>query len=276
MDISYLRHKANRIRNSILEMCIRTGGHVASSFSCVEILVTLYHGRVLKFDPKRPDMKERDHFILSKGHGETVLYAVLADLGFFPEDWLVSEYRNGNCLLGGHPDKSIPGVEVTTGSLGHGLGLAAGISLAVNLNGHSNRQYVLLGDAECTEGSVWEAALFAGKNKLNKLVAIIDRNRIGSIDFTENFTSLNPLREKWQAFGWETAECDGHDFSDIKRCLELAENRQSDKPFSIIANTIKGRGVSFMENQPIWHTKSLTNRQEIERAREELKWSCDE
>jgi len=149
-----LKRKANEIRNRVLDMCLCSGGHIASSFSCVEILVALYFGGILNVDPKNPEWEERDRFILSKGHGETVFYAILADIGFFPEEWTQSSYRCGNCFLGGHPDKSIPGVEVTTGALGHGLGIACGLSIAAKMDDKKHFQFVLMGDRECTKGSV--------------------------------------------------------------------------------------------------------------------------
>ncbi len=266
-----LKSKASQIRNKVLRVCANTGGHLVSSFSCVDILVALYHGGILKINPNNPQDDSRDRFILSKGHGETALYAVLADLGFFPADWIETRCRKGDCLLGGHPDIKIPGVEITSGSLGHGLGVAAGISLAAKMDGKSHFQFVLMGDAECTEGSVWETALFASKHALNNLVAIVDRNYIGILDFTENYTSLEPLTEKWKSFGWETRICNGHSFKELSDTLTYARQRDTAGPLIIIAETVKGKGVSFMENNPAWHVRSLSGKEEIERAKEELK-----
>ncbi|MGA1868169.1 MAG: transketolase [bacterium] len=272
MDMIKLDRKAHQMRYKILKMCICTGGHIVSSLSCVDILVALYYGGILNVDAGNAEWGERDRFLLSKGHGETALYAVLADRGFFPAEWITSRYRQGNCVLGGHPDKKIPGVEVTTGSLGHGLGLAAGISLAAKMDKKNHFQFVLMGDAECTEGSVWEAGLFASKNKLNNLIAIVDRNNIGSIDFTEDFTSLEPFSDKWEAFGWEVAVCNGHSFDELIKVFRYARSRDTTKPFIIIAQTVKGKGISFMENDPMWHARSLTSEKEITHAKEELQW----
>jgi transketolase len=251
-------------------MCVSTGGHLVSAFSCVDILVTLYYDGILNVDPNNPEWEDRDRFILSKGHGETALYAILADLGFFPADWIETDYRQGECGLGGHPDRKTPGVEVTTGSLGHGLALAAGLSLAAKMDGRTHFQFVLMGDAECTEGSVWEAALFASKKALSNLVAIVDRNHIGSIDFTENYTSLEPFQDKWESFGWETNLCNGHSFEELHDIFLYARSRDRCQPFLIVAETIKGKGVSFMENDPTWHARSLSDADDIKRARKEL------
>jgi transketolase len=272
VDIAGLEHKANQIRNKILQMCIRTGGHIVSSLSFVDILVTLYYGGNLNFDANNPEWENRDRFLLSKGHGETALYAVLADLGFFPASWLETRYRRGDCHLGGHPDIEIPGVEITSGSLGHGLGLATGISLSAKMDNKAHLQFALMGDAECTEGSVWEAALFASKHRLNNLIAIVDRNRIGSIDFTENFTSLEPFCDKWKSFGWETTVCNGHDCKELHEAFQYARSSDTSQPLMIIAETIKGKGIPFMENDPTWHVRSLSSEEEIIRATEALQW----
>lgn len=273
MHVQELKKKANQIRNLVLEMCVQGGGHIASSFSCTEILVALYYTGILQIDPQNPEAENRDRFILSKGHAETALYAILSDKGFFPKDWIVSSYRKGDCKLGGHPDYQIPGVEITSGALGHGLGIASGISLAAKMDGKDHYQYVLMGDAECTEGSVWEAALFAAKHELNNLIAIIDRNHIGSLDFLENYTSLEPLAEKWKSFGWATHQINGHDFTQLQETIATVKKRSINTPIVIIAETIKGKGVSFMENEPIWHVKSLFGEGQIQQAKAELKRS---
>ncbi len=275
VNITGLGRKANQIRNQILQMCISTGGHIVSSLSCVDILVTLYYGGNLNVDANNPEWEARDRFLLSKGHGEAALYAVLADLGFFPASWLETRYRRGDCHLGGHPDREIPGVEITSGSLGHGLELAAGISLAAKMDNRVHLQFVLMGDAECTEGSVWETALFASKHRLDNLVAIVDRNHIGSIDFTEKFTSLEPFCEKWKSFGWETAVCNGHDCKQLHGAFQYARSREASRPFIIIAETIKGKGISFMENDPTWHVRSLSSEEDVKRAMEELQCGKD-
>ena len=170
-----LTQKARQLRLKMVQMCAQNGGHIASALSCIDIMVALYYGDVFKFNPQNPAWDDRDRFILSKGHGETALYAILADCGYFPGEWLETRYRRGDFFLGGHPDIHIPGVEATTGALGHGLSLAAGISLASKMDARTHLQFVLLGDAECTEGSIWEAAIFASKHNLENLIAIVDR-----------------------------------------------------------------------------------------------------
>jgi transketolase len=271
MTIRELENKANQIRNLVVEICAKKGGHVVSSLSYVDIIVALYYGGALKFDPLKPEWETRDRFILSKGHGELALYATLADLGFFPKEWLDTRYRCGDCFLGGHPDCKIPGVEVSSGSLGHGLSLACGISKASKLNNKKNRQFVLMGDAECTEGSVWEAALFAAGHSLNNLVGIVDRNRIGSLDFIENYTQLEPFADKWRIFGWEVFECDGHNINEMLDIFSTIEQSKVEKPFMLIAKTIKGKGVSFMENDPAWHVKTIEDQKQLAWARKELR-----
>ncbi len=265
------KKKSKEIRRKIVEITSICGGHIASSFSYVDILVAIYYSGIFKHNPGKPDWQERDKFILSKGHGETALFTVLADLNYFPEAWLNEHYRRGNCYLGGHPDYKIPGVEITTGALGHGLGIASGIALASKKENEKNFHYVLMGDAECTEGSVWEAALFAAKHKLNNLIAIIDYNKIGSIDFIENFTSIAPFKDKWEAFGWEVMEIDGHNFKEIISALKYSKKREKSSPLAIIAHTVKGKGVSFIENDPTWHVKKLSTTDEIDKALSELK-----
>ena len=255
----YLLSKSIELRKKIVNLCIKNGGHIASSLSCVEILTLIYYSDIFNFRPSSPNCSRRDRFILSKGHAESALFTILADKGFFPEFWLAEHYRQGDCRLGGHPDKAVPGVEISTGALGHGLNIGVGMAMAAKMNSEKQYYIILLGDAECTEGSIWEAALFAAKNELSHLVAVIDRNKIGSIDFTEKFTSLNSLAEKWKAFNWDVRECDGHDCKELFKQFFYAKNRTDKKPLIIIANTIKGKGISFIENQPTWHVKSLVD-----------------
>ena len=265
--IKELEDIAFRIRGKVVLMSLPAGGHISTSLSCTEIMVSLYHGGILQQTKDNFEEKNRNRFILSKGHSETGLYAVLADYGYFPEEWLKT-YRQGSCKLGGHADHHVPGVEITSGSLGHGLSFGCGVSIAAKMNGTDNVQYILLGDAECTEGSIWEAAIFASKNSLNNLIAIIDRNHIGSLDFTKNFTDLSNLKEKWESFGWNCIEIDGHSFQSIFDSISFA--KKGNKPTVIIAQTIKGKGLSFMENDPIWHVKGLTDPEEVAMAKKEL------
>jgi transketolase len=267
-----LKKKANQLRNWIFEVSLKSGGHVASAFSCVEVITALYYGGFLNVDPQNPEWEDRDRFILSKGHGELALYTTLADLGFFPADWIDTRYRGGDCFLGGHPDRHIPGVEVISGSLGHGLGLAAGISMAAKMDGKTHRQYVLLGDSECTEGSIWEAAMFASKHELSHLTCIVDRNHMGVLTFTENFTGLDPFIDKWTSFGWDASAVNGHDFQEISDALALRSSDKSTKPRLIVAETIKAKGISFMENVPLCHVYGVSKDEEITQARQDLEW----
>ena len=268
--IAELEKKANWTRQQTLEMCAGiSGGHLASSFSCIDILVALYYGGILRFDPANPDWDERDRLIVSKGHGAIGLYPILSDLGFFSGDEL-SAYCQGGSMLGSHPDHLTPGIEVIGGSLGHGLGLATGLALGARMDGKGYMTVALLGDGECYEGSVWEAAMFAGHHELNNLAAIIDRNQLCAIDFTENCLRLNPLEDKWRAFRWEVKSINGHSFEEISAAFKNFRSRRSNKPLLIIANTTKAKGISFMENNPLAHTL-IPSGEQLERAREEIK-----
>lgn len=262
-----LQKKAKQVRQEILEMCARAeSGHVASSLSCVEILVALYYGRILRFDPANPNWEERDRFILSKGHGVIALYPILADLGFFAKEELQKLCQPGG-ILGNHADDNVPGIELTTGSLGHGLGIGAGLALAAKMDGKPYKTFVLLSDGECHEGSTWEAAMFAGHHELNNLIAVVDRNNLSAIDFTENYLRLEHLPSKWKAFGWNVTVADGHSFDSL---LAAYESPTFHRPMVIIAKTVKGKGVSFMENDPIAHTL-VPRGEQLEKAKGELK-----
>jgi transketolase len=266
-SVTELESKARWLRREILEMCAKAGtGHVSSAFSCVEIAVSLYYGGILHFDSQNPD--GRDRFIISKGQSGIVVYPILADLGFFPKDEL-TKFCQSDGILGVHASKNIPGIEATTGSLGHGLGLGTGMALAAKMDSKLYMTFVLLGDGECYEGSVWEQAMFAAHHHLNNLVAIIDRNNLCTTDFTENIVALEPLREKWLSFGWSTMYIDGHSFTEILAALQVCRERRTSRPQVIIANTVKGKGVSFMENVPLWHAVCPTGEQ-LEQARREL------
>ena len=267
--IKDLKKISNNIRKKVIDRSIPNGGHISTSFSCIEILVSLYFGGILKISNKNPQDKNRDRFILSKGHAETGFYSVLCEKNFFPDSWW-NNYRTNNCQLGGHADHHVPGVELTTGSLGHGLSYGAGISYAAKIARKNHKQFVLIGDAECSEGSIWEAALFSAKYNLDNLIAIVDKNEIGSLDFVSNFTKIDPLKDKWSSFGWNVKEINGHSFEQIIKALNFFKNLNNKKPSVIIANTIKGKGVSFIENDPIWHVKQLTDKNEIDQARKEL------
>jgi len=269
MRINNLIRKSAEIRLRVLETALRAGkGHVPPAFSWVDIGVSLFYGGILQIKPSEPRWPERDRFILSKGHGCLTLYAILSDLGFFPKNELENFCGHG-CLLAGHPDPNIPGVEIVSGSLGHGLGISAGMALSAKIDGKDWFVYTLLGDGECQEGSVWEAAMFASHHKLNNLVAIVDRNRLGATDFTENSLSLEPFSRRWQAFGWEVVNKNGHDIEQLIDVLSKAKQRTSAQPLLIIADTTKGKGVSFMEGSPLWHHR-MPKSEEIQAALKEL------
>lgn len=246
-----------------------TGGsaHVGAAFSCVDILAVLY-GSVMRHDPANPRWDGRDRFILSKGHAGAAVYATLAESGYFPTDHLAQHYQDGSLLSGHVSHKGIPGVEVSTGSLGHGLGLGTGMAKALQLAGHASRVFVLLSDGECDEGSTWEAALFAQHHKLTNLVAIVDYNKIQSLAPVSETLALEPFRAKWESFNWSVAEVDGHDHHALGAVLGTLPI-QPNKPSVIIAHTTKGKGVSFMENTVLWHYRTARG-VEFERAMAEL------
>jgi len=259
-NINLFSQKCLELRIQILEMCYQRGGHISSSYSCVELMAALFYKVLVNYNVKNFNAIERDRFILSKGHSENTYYAILADLGFFPQNYLLSRYRAGDCFLGGHPSKHIPGVEVTSGALGHGLGIGCGMAKVQQLRAMDSKTYVLLGDAECTEGSVWEAALFANTHKLNNLIAIVDDNKIGATDFCENFTSLGSLGEKWKSFGWEVFILpNGNDMFGVLECFQSVMTSPNNLPKVVIANTIKGFGVPIFENDPKWHSNKISS-----------------
>ena len=267
--IRKLEKKAACIRNQVLEMCCRAGtGHVTSSFSCTEILVALYYAGALRFDAKNPKWQGRDRFILSKGQASVILYPVLADLGFFPDDDLRT-FCQADGKFGVHLQHDVPGVEITSGSLGQGFGVATGMALAAKMNRYLYMTYVLLGDGECYEGSIWEAAMFAAHNRLNNLVAIMDRNYLCATNFTEDMVELEPLDEKWKSFGWNVVKIDGHCFEEILDAVKDVRSRKSSKPLMIIADTVKGKGVDFICYQPLWHAV-VPKGQQIADAKKEL------
>jgi len=251
--VSKLCKKSFQIRKTMLETCIKARtGHVTSSLSSIDILVALYYGNIIKFDPKNPFWKERDRFILSKGQASPALYAILADIGFFDPKEL-EKFAQKDGKFGVHLQNDVPGVEITSGSLGQGFGIASGIALGAKMNKEHYLVFTLLGDGECYEGSVWETAMFSSHNKLNNLVAIVDRNYLCVTDFTEDLLELEPLEEKWFSFGWEVFRIDGHKFEDILAVLKPVRSRRSARPTVIIADTVKGEGVECISNIPLWH-----------------------
>jgi transketolase len=258
---------ADRLRCRTLDMVWHAqAGHPGGSFSLAEILACLYF-RVLRIDPAKRDWPDRDRFILSKGHAAPIYYATLAERGFFPPEAL-DTYDELNSILQGHPDMRTPGVDMSSGSLGQGLSPGIGIALGARLRGKDFRVYVVLGDGEIQEGQVWEAAMAASAYRLDNLTAIVDWNKIQLSDFIEKAMPMDPVPDKWRAFGWQVRECDGHDVAAILHALE--ELRQvRGRPTVLLAHTVKGKGVSFMENNPAWHAKA-PNEQEYLQARTEL------
>jgi transketolase len=269
IKLNDLKKAAAKIRNSIFESVIKAGkGHIGGALSSTDILVTLYHGKILNIRADAPDDPDRDRFILSKGHSGVALYNVLADLNFFPASELKTICCNGT-RLGEHPDMVLPGVETITGSLGHGLGIGAGLGWSAKHNNQDFMTFVLMGDGECYEGSIWEAAMFAAHHALDNLVMIIDRNQQITLNYTEDCIKLDSLEKKFSAFGWEVESIDGHSFSQLTKVLAGAKNRKTGQPLAIIANTVKGKGISYMEGQLKWH-HGLPNQEEIKIGRQEL------
>ena len=255
---------ARNIRKNIIKMVNKgNSSHVGSALSCVDLLVCLYSD-YLKFDPQRPEWDERDIFILSKGHAGSAVYATLSEFGFFSEDKLLTHYQNGSDLSGHVSHKNVPGVEFSTGSLGHGLPVATGNALAFKKLKNKRKVCVLLSDGECDEGSNWEAAMFASHHKLNNLLCVIDYNQLQSLTTTEETLGLEPFADKWKAFGWDVREVDGHDYEAILDSLK----KSSDKPICLIGHTTKGKGVSFMENSVLWHYRSPQGEEFTEATKE--------
>jgi len=262
------RRIATGIRKKIVKMhAISNTSHIGSALSCVDILAGLYFS-ILRIDPKNPNYKNRDRFILSKGHAASALYATLAQRGFFSEE-ILEQYCIDGGKLSGHSTKAcVPGVEASTGSLGHGLSIGIGMALAAKYDASKYRVFVLLSDGECDEGSVWEAAMFASHHKLDNLIAIIDYNKIQAFGRTKEVLNLEPFVDKWKAFGWEVKEIDGHDFQEILHVLKGIPFKEG-KPSIAIAHTVKGKGISFMEDEVLWHYKS-PNKEQLEIALREL------
>ena len=226
--------------------------HIASILSMADILAVLY-GEVLRYKPEEPKWAGRDRFILSKGHAGAGVYATLAESGFFPVEKLQSHYQDGSDLSGHVSHKGIPGVEFSTGSLGHGLPVAAGMALAAKINNENNRAFVLLGDGECDEGSNWEAIMFASHHKLDNLNLIVDNNRISMLDHTDNIVSHSDLAKRLSSFGWDCIEIDGHDVIAVQKELLKRKNTRKGKPKAIIAETLKGRGIPGLQNASLSH-----------------------
>ena len=259
---------ARRIRAHALRMVFNAkASHIGSCLSCADILAVLYED-ILKYNASRPEDSDRDIFLMSKGHAAAVLYAVLAEKEFFPLSWLEKYCQDGSPLAGHVSKHGVPGVEFSTGSLGHGLSVGCGFAFAAKADNRSNRTFVLLSDGECDEGSIWEAVLFASHFELNNLIAIVDYNKIQSFGNVNDVMRLEPFAMKWQSFGWNTIEVDGHNHRLLIDAFNSINNTMT-KPTVIIAHTIKGKGVSYMENQLLWHYRN-PNAEQLEIALAEL------
>ena len=273
-DLGRLTAIARECRIQIIRMLTHAGsGHPGGSLSVIDILTTLLFAR-MRYDPKRPDWPDRDRVVLSKGHAVPALYSVMARAGYFPESQLITLRKLGSPLQG-HPDRvMLPGIEAATGSLGQGLSVAMGMALGLRLDGRPSRVYCVLGDGETQEGQVWEAAMEAPKlgqpdHPLDNLCVILDYNKIQLDDFVKKVLDLEPVLEKWKGFGWPVLEIDGHDFAQIAKALDQAEAIKG-RPTFIVAHTVKGKSVSFMENDPEWHGKAPKPGEGIRAVREIL------
>jgi transketolase len=274
-DVGVIEGMARRLRCDVVEMLAEAGsGHPGGSLSAADIVATLY-AEVMNHDPNDPSRPDRDRFILSKGHAAPVLYAALAETGYFPRERLKTLRKLGS-MLQGHPDSTkTPGVEVSTGSLGNGLAISNGIALGLRLKGLDEpRVFCLMGDGELQEGLVWEAAMFAAQQGLERVIAIVDRNGLQIDGRTSEVVSVDPIAEKFRAFGWEAINCDGHDVKSILTAIDGASERHG-KPTVIVADTVKGAGVSFMEDRCEWHGTAPTAEQ-AEQALAELEQMPDE
>jgi transketolase len=258
-----LDERSKQLRRTVVRMLQKARrGHVGSAYSLVEILRVLYDD-VLRFDPKNPKWPDRDRCILSKGHGCLALYAVLADKGFFPEAEL-GKFCAADGILGGHPDAGkVPGVEASTGALGHGLPIGLGMALHLRMARSPARVFVVLGDGECNEGSVWEAAMCAGKHRLTRLTAVVDYNKHQSYASTKEVQDLEPFADKWRSFGFAVHEIDGHDVEALRDVFRAAPFA-ADRPSAVICHTVKGKGASFAENNMKWHHKNKVTDQEVD------------
>jgi transketolase len=254
-----LREKAEWVwKETLMIHKVAPGIRLASSLSCIEILTVLYYGNILRFDPQNPYLEERDRLIISKAHGSVSLYPILADLGYFDKKYLSMVGLPGS-ILGDIPDCSIPGYETVNGSLGHGPGVACGMALGLKRKHRKEKVFVLLGDGELYEGSVWEAIMFAGHHRLDNLILIVDNNKICMLDYCTNILNLEPIDNKFKVFGWQGFIVDGHNIEDLHGLLLNVKNNSANVPTAIIANTIKGRGIPRLEQDPLCHIKALSH-----------------
>ncbi len=272
VNVEALVARSQWLRQSLFEMVVKhKAGHLPSSFSMAEIMVALYYGgaaRVVRGNPKDPG---RDRILVSKGHAAMAQYPILADLGFFPKEEL-DRFTQPGGILGMYADFRIPGIEGISGSLGHGVGMGAGIALAARIDGHKHRAFVVLGDGENYEGSIWESAMFAAHHKLDNLVVVVDRNQLCILGRTEQLLQLGDLEDKWRSFGWDAVTVNGHSYRSLLPAFERV-GHTGGKPYVIIAETVKGKGVSFMEGQAQWHNRMPDDGQ-VAQARLDLSRNC--
>ena len=267
-----LIEKSQWLRKEIFEMVIRVNqGHIASAFSQCEILISLFYGDILNYKKNDPKYEDRDRFIISKGHSAMGVYPVLADIGYFPKTE-IKKYGTYEGILRIYGDKSIPGIDSTSGSLAQAPGIACGFALASKNDNKNIKTYIILSDGEHYEGSLWESAMFASHHCLDNLIFIVDRNQHIILGKSEDCLKIEPLEEKWKSFGWNTATVSGHDYNELLDALNTAKNYKG-KPTVIIANTVKGKGISFMEDVTRWHN-TMPNKEEIEIARKDLEINC--
>lgn len=261
--------KVKEVRRKTVEIHgVAPETRVASSLSCVEIFVALYYGGILKYRSKELKWEERDRLVVSKGHGAVSLYPILADLGFFCGSELEKVGKKGS-FLGGIPDPVIPGFETINGSLGQGLGVACGMALGLKKKGREENVFIVMGDGELFEGSVWEAVMFAGQHKLDNMVLILDENKLSMLDYCRRVIDMYPLEDKFKMFGWDTVTIDGHNVVKLKEELKRLKEERNNGPKLLIADTVKGKGVAVLENDVLCHVKTLTNA-EIDEAMKEL------
>ena len=265
MQVIDLEKKANWVRRQVLKITFETGkGHIGGTFSCTDILVALYYGGILRVDPKRPQWPDRDRLVVGKGHACLALYSILVDLGFFDESRLQESGSDGSSLSG-QLNLDTPGVEYNSGSLGHALGVGAGMALAAKMDGRDYKVFALIGDGECDEGSIWESAMFVHQHKLNNLIGIVDRNRFSVTASIDPESAM--LEQRFTACGWCVDVIDGHSFDEI--LTAFGDLKELDKPLMVIADTVKGKGISFMEDGVKWH-HSIPTKEEYECAMKEL------
>ena len=272
MEIAELIEKSKWLRKEIFEMVVRVNqGHIASAFSQCEIVLSLFYGGILNYKIGDPSYKNRDRFIVSKGHSAMGVYPILSDIGYFDKNEL-KKYGTPEGILRIYGDKSIPGIDSTSGSLSQAPGIACGFALASKNDGNNLYSYVILSDGEHYEGSLWESAMFAAHNSLDNLIFIVDRNRQIILGNSEDCLKIEPLKDKWESFGWNVYNVDGHNYKEILGAFKKAK-KPNGKPNVIIADTIKGKGISFMENVTRWHN-TMPNEKEIEIARKNLEVNC--